>query len=201
MGAVEELKYISPDEYLNAENDRVDGVKYEYVNGHVYAMVEDSASGASRNHNRVAGNFFLILGCHVRGSGCQVFQSGMKVGVCIGDEEHFYYPDVQVTYEQENNDYYNTSPCLIVEVLSSSTARTDRYEKLMAYRLLPSLQEYVLCSQDFPVIEVYRKANNWQPERYTEGQSVMLESVGLELELDDLYDFLLQEIRDQLTQG
>jgi len=186
MSAVEKLDYVSPEAYLLTENDRADGVKYEFSNGLVYAM-----AGASRNHNRVAGNFFLSLGAHLKGSGCQVFQSDMKVGVQQENEEHFYYPDVQVTCEDEENTYYNTSPCLIVEVLSGSTARIDRNEKLLAYRLLPSLVEYVICSQDFPVIEVYRQKTGWVAERYVAGQTVMLESVGLELVMDELYDFLL----------
>ena len=40
------------------------------------------------------------------------------------------------------------SPCLIVEVLSESTARIDRREKLLAYQSLPSLQAYLLVEQE-----------------------------------------------------
>jgi len=115
----------------------------------------------------------------------------MKVAINKEEERYFYYPDVQVSCEEEDNKYYNTSPCLIVEVLSDSTARIDRNEKLIAYRQLPSLQEYVLCSQDFPIIEVYRRSNDWQVERFTSGQTVVLESVAYELVLDELYDFLV----------
>ena len=186
MNALKEFDYTTPEAYLLAENDRESGVKYEYSNGLVYAM-----AGASRNHNQVAMNFAGLLFIQLRGSSCNVSQSDMKVGINFNDESHFYYPDVQVSCEDENNKYYNTSPCLIVEVLSDSTARIDRNEKLTAYRLLPSLQEYVLCSQDFPAIEIYRRINNWQVERYTSGQTVTLESVGYELVLDELYDFLL----------
>lgn len=187
MSAVEKLDYISSEAYLSGENDREDGIKYEFSNGLVYAM-----AGASRNHNRVSMALAGQLFAHLRGSGCSVFQSDMKVGIRQADEEHFYYPDVQVTCEDEENTYYNTSPCLIVEVLSDSTARTDRNEKLLAYRLLPSLQEYVLCSQDFPVIEVYRRSTGWVAERYVAEQTVLLESVGFELVISELYDFLLR---------
>ena len=186
MNAFKEFDYITPEAYLLAENDRESGVKYEYSNGLVYAM-----AGASRNHSQVAMNFAGLLFIQLRGSGCNVSQSDMKVGINVNDDSHFYYPDVQVSCEDEDNKYYNTSPCLIVEVLSDSAARTDRNEKLTAYRLLPSLQEYVLCSQDFPAIEIYRRSNTWQVERYTSGQTVTLESVGYELVLDELYDFLL----------
>ena len=186
MSALQEFAYTTPEAYLLAENDRESGVKYEYSNGLVYAM-----AGASRNHNQVAMNFAGLLFIQLRGGKCRVSQSDMKVAINKEEERYFYYPDVQVSCEEEDNKYYNTSPCLIVEVLSDSTARIDRNEKLIAYRQLPSLQEYVLCSQDFPAIEVYRRNNDWQVERFTSGQTVVLESVAYELVLDELYDFLV----------
>lgn len=115
----------------------------------------------------------------------------MKVGIRTLSAEYFYYPDVQVTCAEEQERYYNTSPCLIIEVLSDSTARTDRTEKLAHYRLLPSLQEYMLCSQDFPAIELYRRSTDWKVERFIAGQSVTLDSIQLELKVSDLYGFLL----------
>ena len=138
MNPVPKLTFISPQDYLLGENDRADGEKYEYVNGEIYAM-----AGASRGHNRVAGNFFISLSLHLKGSRCEVFQSDMKVGIETLGDTRYYYPDVQVTCEEETATYYNTSPCLIVEVLSDATARKDRTEKLAAYRLIPALQEYV----------------------------------------------------------
>ena len=187
MGALQKPAYVSPEDYLMAENDRLDDIKCEYVNGQVYAM-----TGASRGHNRVAGNFFLRLSLHLKGSRCEVFQSDMKVGIQTIGDTRYYYPDVQVTCEEEPASHVNTSPCLIIEVLSESTARKDRTEKLAGYRLIPALQEYVLCSQDSPVVEIYRRDTAWQVERYLSGQSFMLLSVNLELPVDDLYQFLQQ---------
>lgn len=186
MASAPKFAFVSPEEYLLGENDRVDGLKYEYVNGQVYAMV-----GASREHNIVAGEFFAMLRNHLRGSSCRAFQSDMKVGVRSSQKDHFYYPDVQVSCVDESDRYYNSSPCLIVEVLSDSTARTDRHEKLLAYRALSSLQEYVLCAQDGALVEIYRKRTGWQAEYYTSGQSFNLESVDLDMEVDELYEFLL----------
>ncbi len=186
MSALAKGNYLSPEAYLLGENDRIDGIKYEYVNGQVYAM-----AGASRAHNIVAGNFFLSLGNHLKGSSCRAYQSDMKVGIRSLREEHFYYPDVQVTCTEEKDRYYNASPCLIVEVLSDSTARVDRYEKLIAYRLLPSLQEYLLCAQHTALVEIYRKCTEWQVEYFTSGETFLLESVGLEMAVNELYEFLL----------
>ena len=101
------------------------------------------------------------------------------------------YPDVQVSCADEADRYVNTSPCLIVEGLSDSTARTDRHEKLLAYRQLPSLQEYVLCSQESALVEIYRRRTEWQVEHFVSGQRFWLESVELDVSVDELYEFLL----------
>lgn len=178
--------YLSPEQYLLDENDNASGIRHEYVNGQAYAMV-----GASRGHNRIAGRFFLRLSTHLENSRCEVFQSDMKVGIQRKDDTRFYYPDLQVSCEEENDTYYNTSPCLIVEVLSESTARKDRTEKLLAYQGISSLQEYVLCSQDTAHVEVYRRSKGWQRERFNDGQEFILESIDLEVSVDDLYYFLV----------
>jgi Uma2 family endonuclease len=186
MSALPKPLYLSPEQYLLDENDSASGVRYEYVNGQTYAM-----AGASRGHNRVVGRFFLRLATHLENSGCDVFQSDMKVGLQRKDDTRFYYPDIQVSCEDENDAYYNTSPCLIVEVLSESTARKDRTEKLFAYQGIASLQEYVLCSQDTPNVEVYRRSTGWQRERFNDGQRFLLASANLEVSVDDIYYFLL----------
>ncbi len=179
-------RYLSPEQYLLDENDNTRGVRHEYVNGQACAM-----AGASRGHNRVAMNFAAALHVHLKGTPCEVFQSDMKVGLQRKDDTRFYYPDIQVSCEDEQDSYYNTSPCLIVEVLSESTARKDRTEKLIAYQGIASLREYVLCSQDTPNVEVYRRRTGWQRERFNEGQCLLLESVEIEIGVDDLYDFLV----------
>jgi Uma2 family endonuclease len=186
MSALSKPLYLSPEQYLLDENDNASDIRHEYVNGQTYAMAD-----ASRGHNRVVMNFSATLHIHLKCSNCEVFQSDMKVGLQCKDDTRFYYPDIQVSCEQENNAYYNTAPCLIVEVLSESTARKDRTEKLLAYQGIASLQEYVLCSQDTAHVEVYRRSNGWQRERFNDGQRFLLESVNLEISVDDLYYFLI----------
>lgn len=179
---------ITVEQYLSTENDNPSGIRHEYLNGLVYAM-----AGASRGYNRVTNKLALRLGAHLEGSPCEVFQSDMKVGIKQQDDVRFYYPDVQVSCAEEAETYYNTSTCLVIEVLSESTARKDRTEKLLAYQLIPSLQEYLICSQDTPIVELYRRRLNWQCERFTDGQSFTLESVNLEISVSDIYDFLLKD--------
>ena len=176
---------LSSKDYLTIEYDRLeDAQRCEYNNGSVCAKTSES-----RIHNLLSMKLANSLFNHLANSNCQVFQSDMKVAIEALGDTRFYYPDVQVSCEDEADDYFNRSPCLIIEVLSVSTAQKDRAEKLQGYRLIPALQEYVLCSQDSPFIEVYRKRSEWSVEHYISGQIVELESVELSIAVDELYDF------------
>ena len=70
--------------------------------------------------------------------------------------------------------YYNnredtiTNPLLVVEVLSTSTAKFDRTTKFEWYRTLPSFKEYVLIYQDRKHVVVWTKQNDgaWLPQDY-----------------------------------
>ncbi|MFZ1385789.1 MAG: Uma2 family endonuclease [Thiolinea sp.] len=178
---------LSPEAYLVNENERIETTKQEFVNGHIYAK-----AGASRNHDLLAMNFAGLLFMQLWGSRCRVSQD-MKVRIQTLHEEYFYYPDVQVSCERELNNYYNSAPCLIIEVLSSHTARIDRSEKFAAYRLLPSLQEYILCSQDSPIVEIYRREHDWEVEYFVADEGFKLHSVKAELKINDLYEFIINE--------
>ena len=82
--------------------------------------------------------------------------------------------------------YYTERPCLIVEVLSESTERIDRREKLLAYQKLPSLQAYLLVAQDARRVEIFRRSTDWRHELHTEG-AIELPCVDSPIALDDIY--------------
>ncbi|MBA2691046.1 MAG: Uma2 family endonuclease [Rubrobacter sp.] len=69
--------------------------------------------------------------------------------VRIGDSP-FYYPDVMVVCEplESENPVFEDKPCLLVEVVSSSTEKTDRREKLANYQRVPTLKAYIIAAQD-----------------------------------------------------
>ena len=174
------IVYPNPEEYLDRENDGE--WRHEYVNGVIYAM-----AGGSENHNLIVGNLFanLKLGSPPR---CRVFALDMKVQISKEPEERYYYPDVFVTCSETDRDRHAKSePILIIEVLSPRTERTDRIEKRDAYKLLPSVMEYVLVEQDFPFVEIYRRRSNWWREAVEPDTPVVLESVGLTLSFEQIY--------------
>lgn len=179
MNTAETLK-ISIEDYL--EGELISEIKHEYINGKVYAM-----AGAKRAHNIISMNLANLLFNHLRNTPCRVFSSDMKVGILTATDDIFYYPDVQVSCEQNGNEHYNAEPKLIVEVLSDSTERKDRVEKFYTYRKLASLEEYVLVAQDCLRVEIYRRRNGWDVELLGENDSFQLESVELNLTVADVY--------------
>ena len=173
---------LSADAYLSGETDS--DIRHEYVDGEVYAM-----AGAGEVHNLIALNVASRLRGLVRGGPCRVFISDMKLRVAAWNA--FYYPDVMVVCDaSDTQTYYKESPSLIVEVLSNSTASIDRREKLLAYRTLASLREYVLIAQDKRQVEVHRRADDgsWHLETLREGDPLHLECVGATLSLDEVYE-------------
>jgi Uma2 family endonuclease len=179
MAMPQTLPFISEDDYLIGEE--VSSVKYEYVNGQIYAM-----AGASDKHNLIAVNIGSLLNSSLPDQ-CEVFIADMKVRIQIKRDVLFYYPDVMVSCaEDDRAAYYRKKPCLIIEVVSDSTKRQDFFEKFRAYQQIPTLQEYVLLAQDVQEVTLFRRANGWKPEVYREG-TFPLASVGLEIALTSLY--------------
>lgn len=171
---------LSHEEYL--EMEAASPTKHEYVAGYVYAM-----AGTSDAHNVITGNLYITLRNHLRGSPCRVFIADVKAKLERADA--FYYPDVMVSCEQASSAYYREQPSLIIEVLSSSTAKFDAGDKRRDYQSLPSLQEYVLVSQECMDVRVWRRGEpDWTMAIYTDGSIVPFTSVGLEIPIEQIYE-------------
>jgi Uma2 family endonuclease len=182
MKSIAPVLSLTEEEYL--ENERISDVRHEYLAGLVYAM-----AGASATHNLIALTFASRLRAHLRGKGCQVFISDMKVKIAAIDV--FYYPDVMVACDPADHaDYFRTDPVLIIEVASPTTAVTDRREKLLAYQRIASLREYIIVSQSEISVQVYRRARNgrWWEATLGADDVLELESVDLHLPVNEVYE-------------
>lgn len=172
---------ISVEEYLKGEE--FSEIKYEFVDGEVYAM-----AGTSDKHNIITGNLFANLWSHLRDSPCQTFIENMKVRV---NPNVFYYPDILVSCETTpESPYYRAEPILIVEVTSPSTVQVDRREKLRAYQQMPSVHEYVLVEQEKIWVEIHRRQPDarWITYFFSRNDTEFtLESVDLTVQLAELY--------------
>ncbi len=149
-------------------------------------------AGASKAHGTIALNIGVALRTHLRGKPCRTYIADMKVRV--KRDSAYYYPDVVVTCAARDlaadaPAHYLDAPSLIVEVLSDATERIDRSEKLRAYQQLDSLLEYVIVNQDKREVEVHRRTSSgWQRDIFDRGDTCQLESVDIEMALDQIYE-------------
>ncbi len=171
---------VSVSDYF--EGEQLSEIRHEYIDGQVYAMGD-----ASDRHGLIVTSMSLLFGQRAREKRCQLFIADMKVRLKISGQDIFYYPDLLLSREPTDREiYFRQAPCLIVEVLSESTERVDRREKMLAYQTLPSLQEYVLVSQDDRQVEVYRCRNEWKPDGINDGR-FYLDCLDLSVSIDDVY--------------
>ncbi|MEI6673797.1 MAG: Uma2 family endonuclease [Verrucomicrobiota bacterium] len=173
---------ITTAEYLEGEL-RAE-IRHEFVDGRVYAM-----SGASLRHNAICLEAAILLKQHLRGGPCRTFIESVKVQISDDLGEAFYYPDVFVTCEAADSDSHVVRhPKLIIEVLSPSTSRNDRGDKLATYKRLPSIEEIVLIEQDWPELVIYRRADRWKRHIFTQLESlIQLESIDFSAPLSTFY--------------
>ena len=180
-------RVFTPGEYLVLE--RASSYKSEYVNGEIFAM-----AGAGRAHITITMNASALLWYQLKGSGCRVFGSDMRVAV---DAQAMYtYPDVSVVcgepvcLDQPSEDNL-TNPRMIFEVLSPSTEDYDRGEKFEKYKQIATLTDYVLLAQDQPRAEHFRRelSGDWTCREYVGLDAKLgLESIGCVLPLAEIYD-------------
>ena len=186
MEAALKKSHYTVSEYLVMEEEA--DFRSEYYEGEIFAM-----SGGTFIHDNIACNLIHALKGGLKGKGCFVHSSNLKVR--IEKVDAFVYPDAMVVCS--NRELYKNrkdiieNPKIVFEVLSPSTPAFDRGGKFMRYRTLSSLEEYVLVEQDFPSVEVFRK---WEDGKWvlTDYQSmddcVKLESLGIEISMQDIYE-------------
>ncbi len=149
-----------PEAFLQwaASLDRHHPYKYELSNGKVSRMMIH----VSRAHSIVTTNILAeLLGKLDRSS----FHAGAaEFGVKTADGVR--YPDIFV--DRASDDLKGLAceaPIFIAEVISPSTAGRDFTEKLQEYTAIPSVQTYLICSQDEPRAWVRSRQNDgaWPP--------------------------------------
>jgi Uma2 family endonuclease len=185
MGEALPRTMMDRDQYLRWEAEQPE--KHEYLAGEIFAMV-----GVRREHALVTLALGSLLRQRLKGSPCQVFAADMKLSVDAADA--FFYPDVMVTCDPRDRSAETAIayPCLVIEVLSDSTAALDRSQKFAAYRRLESLREYLLVDIEARRLELYRREGaHWLLlETQADGAPLRLESVGIALNPGDAFEDL-----------
>jgi Uma2 family endonuclease len=175
------------DDFLALDRENL-GQKYEFIDGKMVAM-----AGGTVNHGVIIGNITSIIRPHLRGKPCRVLSEGtLKI------EDIAYLPDIVVTCNEQDiteNKTYIEHPKLVIEVLSPSTERKDKRDKVLAYTHCLSIQEYVLVNWDVMLAQKMTRKGaegldriQWLDEWYRQGDSLELETIGLSIPVDDIYE-------------
>lgn len=175
-----------PEAFLRwgAQRQREEG-RFELSNGRVIRTVIN----VSRRHALVCSNIAFELMRQVNRDLYQVATAdfAVRVGRSVRG------PDVVVDLTRPDGSELSTSePIFIAEVLSPSTAALDFTTKQREYTALPSLQTYLVCSQDEPRAWVWARQTDgsWPVEaemlEAREG-TIPLGGLGIELAMAAIF--------------
>ncbi|HZO71789.1 MAG TPA: Uma2 family endonuclease [Ktedonobacteraceae bacterium] len=156
---------------------------YEYLDGRVYMM-----TGGSPDHAIIGSNLNALLQTSLRGRRCIVYNSDVYVQL---SEHYRVCPDVTVSCDPRDRGAQDVIryPSVVAEVLSPGTEALDRGQKSLQYRLCPSIQEYLLISSEFPLVEVFRREKQgfWSLYTLDLHDTIELNSLRLRLSVADVY--------------
>ena len=188
------VAYIELEDYLVLEN--ASRYKHEYLAGVIYAVQGDGArgmAGGSAVHADLIRNIGFALHQRLLGTPCSVKMTEMRLRVEAVDA--VFYPDVMVhcrPLPDPSNTMELSEARLIVEVLSPSTQRFDRGQKLTAYRKLPGLQHIVLLSSLEQAAWVCHRVTadaDWSElVPWPRGSALSLVGLDLSLPWGEIYD-------------
>jgi Uma2 family endonuclease len=154
--------------------------RYEFDGFQPVAMTSGSVT-----HELIGGALRGLLWDGLRGKPCRVVGPTMKVEV-VG---RIRYPDAFVYCAPvPPTETVIREPVVVFEILSPSTSRTDRIEKLREYQATPSVQRYVILEQDSIGATVFARVGaTWDAHALTEGDTLAMPVIGVDLALADLY--------------
>lgn len=172
-------RLMSLDEFLAWEREQPG--RYEYFDGIITMM-----AGGSAAHSTIALNIAQALRRELRGTGCRVFGSDMKVVA----NYTIRYPDVSIVCRPVGDrEDHLSDPTLVIEIVSESTEREDRGRKKFDYFATPSIRQYAIVEQDERRVDLYTRTGDAWTDEVVEGSAVLkLSSVGVEIPLDAVYE-------------
>ncbi|MBV8573876.1 MAG: Uma2 family endonuclease [Acetobacteraceae bacterium] len=171
------LKPLTLDEFLDWERDHPE--RFEFDGIQPVAMTRGSVA-----HARLVRRLVAVLTERARPE-CEVFGGDLKV-LTAGRAR---YPDVTIVCGATEPSGDTVEPSVIIEVLSPSTALTDRRVKPAEYASLPTLLVYAMLEPDQPRAVVLRRSNGWREEGVSGLDSVLpFPELNVKLPLALLYD-------------
>jgi Uma2 family endonuclease len=144
-------------------------------------------TGGTLEHDRIQVNLLTELNNRLRGKPCRVHGNSLKIQV-MGSIRC---PDAFVTCGPiKRGSTIILEPVVIFEVLSKSTAHTDRMTKNREYSATASVRRYIMLEQSGIEGMMFARANNdvdWVGRILDAEEIIQLPELGIELPLASLY--------------
>ena len=174
-------KLMDVDEFL-AWADGREG-KWELHDGRIVSMAPEVM-----RHTRLKYRATVALDNAVRRAGapCEAIADGVTVRIAA---RRAFVPDASVVCPPPGpNDIETTTPLIVVEVLSPSTAAFDHGAKLEGYFSLPSLEHYLLIDPERRVVIQHSRGREGVIEtRILRDGEIRLDPPGLALPFAELF--------------
>lgn len=148
-----------------------------------------ATTGGTANHSRIFRNLHVALSARLRGTGCEAL--GPDAGLAtVGDAVR--YPDALATCAKFPGSALLIPGVVVVfEVLSPNSDRTDRIDKLIEYRAVPSIRRYVILeyrSADLTVLSRTDGTADWTAAALTADKTLDIPELGISVPVHEFYE-------------
>lgn len=145
-------------------------------------------TGGNLGHSLISGNVIRHLNNRLSGKRCVTI--GPDAGIAtIGQAVR--YPDAVVTCSPfSNRDRLVPDPVIVFEIVSPTSARTDRITKLREYQAVSTIRRYVIIEWDTIAITVLSRDRADDPftaAGLAEGDTLVLPEIDIEMPVADIY--------------
>lgn len=156
-------------------------------------------TGGTFAHETIGGTLRALLYQALQGKRCRVFGPTMKIEVA----GRIRYPDAFVFCSAAaRTQTVITDPVVVIEVISPSTSRTDRLEKLREYRDTPSIQRYVILEADAIAATIYtRQGPDFIVGVLTEDDTLAMPEIEVSIPLRAIYADVTLPTEDEPEPG
>jgi Uma2 family endonuclease len=182
MNVVRRTPRMTRHQFLTwAETQRA---RYEFDGFEPVAM-----TGGTRDHNQICQNIYAALRSRLKGTGCTSLGPGAGVAT-IGDAVR--YPDALVTCTVgPGTDRLIPGVVVVFEVLSPTSGRIDRIEKLLEYRTVPTIRRYIILEHSSVGMTVHARADGkdpWTATALTGDDVLSMPEIGVDVPVSEFYE-------------
>jgi Uma2 family endonuclease len=145
-------------------------------------------TGGNGRHDTITTNIAIALRQRLDGTACSSW--GPNLGVRTV-RARIRYPDALITCTKfPDDERIAPDPRVVFEVVSPTSARMDKVEKVREYQAVPSILRYVIVEAAAPtVLSLHRQSGSdpWTLTPLSIGDALPIPEAGIEIQVSELY--------------